>query len=360
MDRRLDTLSEQHSNRIHVWRVWSAFLAKRDASVILTDDIWRKHGGSGCKNPPDRAQEYVPQLVLIAGTGRSGSTLLANLLASNPATINVGEGRYFWERGALQNRTCACGQSFSDCEFWQAIAGRLSLSGARVRRLAAGVRGMTRIRNMAKLSKATGPVSDIRDAYSDLYTAVFAASGASCVIDSSKLPTFVRLISGLEGINTKVLHLTRDPRAAAYSWQRKKPVPDRIEGNMQTMGPLKSSALWALWNSYLARRFRDSPDYLRVRYEDLVMDPAGKLADISTWLGWNWNGTTAQVTGVSVPTYRRAASFGFAGNPNRFDRGEIFLVPDTQWKEGLRPGARRTVNLITASVAKGLGYRRWV
>ena len=44
------------------------------------------------------------------------------------------------------------------------------------------------------------------------------------MIDSSKWPTYGFLLSTIESFDMYVLHLVRDPRACAFSWQRKKEI----------------------------------------------------------------------------------------------------------------------------------------
>ena len=60
-----------------------------------------------------------------------------------------------------------------------------------------------------------------------LYEAIAEVARARVVVDSSKLPTYAMLLDGIEGVDVRVAHLVRDPRAAAFSWQRKKEQPDR-------------------------------------------------------------------------------------------------------------------------------------
>ena len=39
------------------------------------------------------------RVLYVAGAGRSGSTVLANLLGEVPGFVSVGEVRFLWERG---------------------------------------------------------------------------------------------------------------------------------------------------------------------------------------------------------------------------------------------------------------------
>src|SRR5216683_3159286 len=68
-------------------------------------------------------QQSTPRVrvLYIAGTGRSGSTLLANTLGQVKGVFNAGEIRYLWQRGMLENRLCGCSRHFMDCPFWQEV-----------------------------------------------------------------------------------------------------------------------------------------------------------------------------------------------------------------------------------------------
>jgi hypothetical protein len=77
------------------------------------------------------------------------------------------------------------------------------------------------------------------------------------------------------GIDLRVLHLVRDPRAAAYSWAKKKPQPDSADREfMHRKTPTQSAVLWDAWNAAIEALWRRTPEkYLRLRYEDFIADP---------------------------------------------------------------------------------------
>ena len=64
----------------------------------------------------------MPTTVLyIAGTGRSGSTVLANLLGEVDGFFAAGEVRFLWQRGLVENRLCGCGAPVSECAVWREV-----------------------------------------------------------------------------------------------------------------------------------------------------------------------------------------------------------------------------------------------
>src|SRR5579872_7123206 len=54
-------------------------------------------------------------VLYIAGTGRSGSTVLANILGEVDGVFAAGEVRYLWQRGLKESRLCGCGLPVRDC-----------------------------------------------------------------------------------------------------------------------------------------------------------------------------------------------------------------------------------------------------
>jgi hypothetical protein len=57
-------------------------------------------------------------VLYLAGWGHSGSTLAESLLDQVPGLVGVGEIKFLWERGLLQNRRCSCGTPLRSCDFW--------------------------------------------------------------------------------------------------------------------------------------------------------------------------------------------------------------------------------------------------
>src|SRR5450755_1085488 len=58
-------------------------------------------------------------VLYIAGTGRSGSTVLANILGEVDGVFAAGEVRYLWQRGLKEGRLCGCGLPVRECPVWR-------------------------------------------------------------------------------------------------------------------------------------------------------------------------------------------------------------------------------------------------
>src|SRR5690606_27812442 len=69
------------------------------------------------------AEEDLKRIVFIAGSWRSGSTLLGDLLGAAQGLHHVGELHHFWGRGLQMNWRCGCGEKFRSCPFWSRVIG---------------------------------------------------------------------------------------------------------------------------------------------------------------------------------------------------------------------------------------------
>src|SRR5438105_872357 len=61
------------------------------------------------------------RILYMSGWGRSGTTLLANILGSIEGFFAGGELRYLWQRGLTENRYCSCGSRFRECAVWKEV-----------------------------------------------------------------------------------------------------------------------------------------------------------------------------------------------------------------------------------------------
>jgi hypothetical protein len=308
------------------------------------------------------------RVLYVGGTGRSGSTVLANVLGEVPGLVSVGEVRFLWERGVLQNRLCGCGEHFADCPFWTKVlevAFGSSDVEATARLVRAELAERTRMRTIPGLlaRRPSGAVGDeLRDALGRVYDAIAEVSGADVVVDSSKLPTYAAVVGELPGIDLQVLHLVRDPRAAAHSWRRRKHQPDLgSAAMMERRGAVKSAVLWRIWNSTLEKWCRDHDvDHRLQNYESFVADPEGETRRILRRFDLVH---PYRVDDVAAGLFERpgvvrlGSNHTVAGNPSRHEHGLVPLVPDEEWRAALGSTDRRTVEVLTWPTLLHYGYR---
>ncbi|MDQ3791502.1 MAG: sulfotransferase, partial [Actinomycetota bacterium] len=179
-------------------------------------------------------------------------------------------------------------------------------------------------------------------------------TGSRVIVDSSKEPAHGFAMGMVPGVDFYALHLVRDPRAAAYSWSKKKPQPDTdAREHMVRFSPAKSSALWDSWNASAEALWRRAPQrYLRLRYEDFVADPRESFEKILASLGE----AGADPPLVGEREVKLGVSHTVSGNPNRFETGAVELRPDHEWISKMNPRDRMLVTALTLPLLKHYGY----
>ncbi|MFN8097535.1 MAG: sulfotransferase [Dermatophilaceae bacterium] len=302
-------------------------------------------------NEPD---DSGPVVLYVGGTGRSGSTLLAAVLGGLPDAVDVGEVRYLWQRGLLDGRLCGCGVPVPDCPFWTAVLERAYADRppdpAAVH---AALTRATRLRRLPAWMWRRPDPGVLVDVLPPLYAAIAATAGARVVVDSSKLPTYAALLACVLPTPPRMVHLVRDPRAAAYSWRAAKPTRDGSDTPlMERRGVVRSAALWLVWNRALAALWRDRADSAQVRYEELALDPRPVVARAAALAGL---GGVEHLIGADGSFERRTAHT-VAGNPERLSTGRVRIVADERWRRGLEWGPRLAVTGITLPVLRRFGY----
>ena len=301
------------------------------------------------------------KVLYIAGWGRSGSTILDGILGQIPGLVSVGEIKFIWERGVIQNRRCSCGEPFSSCPFWTRVMS-LTLPGAdpeRVKSLdEASRRTRTRHLPFMLLPGALGRYARDLDWYREtlvtLYRAVLQVASADTVVDSSKFPSYAFLLRQTPDFEIRVVHLVRDPRAVAYSWTRDKIDPDAPGGEqMEKLPPFVTGLYWSAWNSSVERICAaQGIPRLVVRYEDLVASPRSKLDVIARWAG---------IEGRPMPFVGEnevllAPNHAVSGNAIRFNSGQVRILADDAWSREMNKGARRAAWLASWPVRRRYGY----
>ena len=302
-----------------------------------------------------------PLVLYIAGWGRSGSTLLERLLAEVEGVTLLGEVVHLWERGVRDDELCACGTPFSGCPFWGEV-GRVAFGGwprvdvDRVAHLKGRVDRQRRLPQTLRRRPDAGTRRDVAD-YAGHFRAVYAAarqvSGARILVDSSKeIPTAVTL-SHLPDLDLRALHVVRDPRGVAHSWAKTVARPEVDGEPMPRFSPGRSTALWVSGNlTVQGLAWRGTP-LTRMRYEDLVADPAGAVS--TAWRALKLPGEP--VLPLVGHTIDLRPCHSVAGNPMRFRTGPTELRADEAWRTAMSDRDRRLVTAIAWPLLRRFGYR---
>jgi hypothetical protein len=118
-----------------------------------------------------------------------------------------------------------------------------------------------------------------------LYSTIEEVTGCSVIVDSSKRPSYAAFIRLLKRCDPYFVHLARDPRASAYSWQSRRYAS--VHGKeVRRHNAFDATLRWDLLNigseTLLKRVARDRQMHLR--YEDFADDPRGPYAaSASSW-----------------------------------------------------------------------------
>ena len=300
------------------------------------------------------------RVIYLTGTGRSGSTLLGNAIGSLPGAVSAGEIRFLLRRGLAEGGRCGCRELVIECPVWRPALEKTfgTIPGPpAAQRLDAVLTDLTRRRRVRWwASGATSPEADeLIDLHGRLIANLAEASGATTVVDSSKIATFGALVSRSPLLDVRPVHLVRDPRAVAYSWQREvaSQAVEGYDGEMERFRAGKAAAMWLHSTVSVGTAFtRRGTDVLDVRYEDFVADPAGTLGRVASFAG------LAPDTGFvhDDGTLDLRTSHAVAGNPNRMRSGPVSLRADTAWKSELRTRDRMVVSAVTTTHRRGHGY----
>jgi hypothetical protein len=295
------------------------------------------------------------RVVYIVGFPRSGSTLLERMLGNEAGYFSAGELRRIWERGFIDNELCSCGRPFRSCDFWKRIIsdayGDPETVDAKymAREIANLDDRRTRWREIAgRLRTPEKAASCQRDAsLLALYRAIIAASDAPAIVDSSKDSSYALLLSTIPGLDVEIVHLVRDSRAVAYSWQRRRRRPEVVDRDefMPIVRPAGSAWGWNARNSSAEALRWFASRYVRVRYEDIVEDPGRELARILK-RPVHPNGTSEK-----APPYHTVS-----GNPSRMTKGPLEVSLDREWMSDMSNRDRTLVTALTLPFLLRYGY----
>jgi hypothetical protein len=150
-----------------------------------------------------------------------------------------------------------------------------------------------------------------------LYLAIQRHSNCRVIVDSSKYPMYGYLLKMVPSIDLYVIHLVRDPRATAYSWQRKKIRPDvaRLD-YLPQIGSTENSIKWNVWNTACEMLGKTGlRKYSMIRYEDFIKEPKKVVAALCALL--DEKGSLDNTPFIDDHSVRLEATHSVSGNPNR-------------------------------------------
>ncbi len=302
------------------------------------------------------------KVLFIVGFGRSGTTLIDNILGQIDGFFSLGELVYVWDRCLRDNRLCGCGEPFAECPEWTPIVARAAsdLSGADLDRLIAARESLTPGGVITRSRFGRRPLSgagarELIERHVGFYRAVRERTGCRVLVDSSKLPGFGYALKQHPDVEPTFVHVVRDSRPVAYSWRKKKVYDPSGEKPMymSRFSLAASCRLWLKWNlatEVLCSRPRER--YLRLRYEDFADHPRRAVERLVEAVGEGG----AELPFESSHEVRMAANHSVGGNPSRFQSGTVTVRRDEAWRERLSRGQRLAVTALTWPLLLRYGY----
>lgn len=313
-----------------------------------------RHAGDGINGSP-------LTILYIAGSDRSGTTLLDRIIGAGRDAFSGGEIHQIFQRGIIGNELCSCSKPFDRCTVWRATAERSRLLGQQdiAGELEASKQSIVRIRNLRTLARGSAMVAGrdpapLRDRLGRVYRAIARVTGARVIVDSSKHPALPFLMREDRGLDIRVVHVVRDSRGVVNSWSRRK---RRIEAAgrdeyLDRPGLMRSCYLWNV--AHLGcETLREAFPYVRLRYEDAVanlQDALGRVAALAGLPRGAWDdvvdGETLHLSGLHT----------LAGNPMRLDGDTVRLRLDDAWRSELSASRRTLISLLTLPGLVRYGY----
>jgi hypothetical protein len=309
-------------------------------------------------------------VLLVAGTGQNGATLLSRVLGGVPGFCAIGEIGHLWDKALIDGRECGCGKSVRGCPFWSAVGKEAFGAWDNVdARHATELRGSLLFRKLPVPHPFALPfilhpglsssyrthLQEYGDLMERLYRAIASVSSSQVIVDSMKVPAHVYAMSLRAGIDARVLHLVRDPRGVAYSNQ--KLVKRQGDDDRVRRRPAKAGVRWTWINESFSVLARHGVPTEVVRYESFVRNPHEEVRRIAAFAGVKMDAAIPDTRGgnrVQMPEDHLVA-----GNRMRFVQGEIELRVDDEWKTELSAGQRRTVEGVTWPLLRRYGYGTW-
>lgn len=304
------------------------------------------------------------KVLYIGGQGRSGSTLLGRLLGEVPGFVNVGELRMIW-LAMSENRLCGCGTPIQECEFWTRVAqhGFGGWSGINALTVLQTKRAMERLRSAPRLlsplkSRAqSAMLTKYGCILETLYAAIRTVSGSHVIVDGSKTPMYAYTLQGVDTLDLRLVHLVRDSRAVAYSWQRKKLNPGIHwkESYFQPVAPARVAMEWAAKNLLTDILTPRRVPSMFLRYEEAVLDPPATIERLAQFMG-EAIGPGALDFLLESPI-SLGAHHTVTGNPDRF-KSTLTIRPDAEWRDRMNRGQLALVTLLTYPLLARYGYMK--
>jgi len=300
----------------------------------------------------------LTKVIYITGSGRSGSTLLNALLGSVDPVFGVGELARLPQSGWIDGEYCACGLTVNRCLVWAEIREAwCRKTGSDVHDLVAVQGSVERSRYLHRPLFCAGGTQFKKYArlVGTLYDVIAEVSGAGTIIDTSKNPIRAMALARVPTIDLRLIHLVRDVRGVAWSLMKRfaKDARSGVHQSIAGQSPLGSIAHWTLVNLLAEWAMSAMPheSRMRLRYEDLISQPASILDDLGQVADIEVRGAVAKIDSSATITFGHMV----AGNRVRMSPGES-INPDLEWRQIMDASVQRKLWIAAWPLMRRYGY----
>ena len=299
------------------------------------------------------------RVVYLAGSGHTGSTLLALFVDAHPRIASVGETAF---KRKLQGTagaklTCTCGTSYFECPFWQEVFRGVADAGYELsplrwsndfrykgklqHRLLTRYSARPAVRLVQRAAAAALPwhrarMARVRRVNVELIRTVLRVARADVFFDTSKEAMRLYHLVRIPELDVKVVRLVRDVRGYVASAKRRG-------------GEIKDAALtWRADQQNLDQiTGMMAPDRtMLLRYEDVCRDPQHWLRQIHAFCG---------VDPADPPASIASREHHVLGNSMRLNEN-IRIRLDEGWRNALTPDEQARAVAIAGAYHAKLGY----
>lgn len=302
------------------------------------------------------------RILCITGSSRSGSTILGAALGQIAGFFCAGEMQRIWDKDWLVDEHCSCGEPILSCPYWSPIFAeiigdydpQLARQLRRARNSVVRLYGLPRLLSARSLDQLPVAVQNYVSLTERLYQTIARQTGCRVIVDTSKYPTYSYLLRLAPSLDVRVVHLVRDARAVAYSWQRVKSYPT-AKGirHMERHTAPRSAVAWNILNGLADFLWeRSAGRFCLIRYEDFVAHPRRAFEAILN----HADEPNAAPPLINEDTLDIRSHHIIAGNANRFQTGRIRLSLDSEWRHKLRRLDALLVTALTFPLLRKYGY----
>ncbi len=291
------------------------------------------------------------KLVLLIGSGRSGSTLIDLIVNMHPKVLGLGEISN-WNTKVFEEY-CACGDVVKSCPFWSEVISKVGWSEKDFNeykeykyKFDAPKKGYVfKINDYTQMPGFDNFMSK----NNEIFSAISEVSDNRILFDSSKSPQRAFNLSKSDFLDVKIIHLMRDPRGVMWSYKKsfKKDLKSGLQRDMKGTSLLKSLYSWLAINSRAFSTVKSANvPTLSVKYEKFCANPDHEINRILEFvLG------EKSKDRIDLSASMTMESHTIAGNRLRMKK-DIVVKPDFAWKSNLNFFQKTFIYSLTLPLLK--------